>query len=165
MNGILYVEPFIDELPSDYADRLGIYYTQQVSIKHKKENGQFFTPIPIAKLMASFSKLAKKKIRILDPGCGTAILSCVLVERIVNQNKDIKQIELIAYETDKQIISFSHKTLEYLQVWLSNKGINFNYELHPDDFILENAKSLKKETNDTYDIIISNPPYFKLAKT
>ena len=49
------IEPLKNELPSEYADRLGIYYTKSVSIKHKKESGQFFTPTPIANLMASFS--------------------------------------------------------------------------------------------------------------
>ena len=32
-------EPINRELPSEYADRLGILYTQQVSLKHKKEKG------------------------------------------------------------------------------------------------------------------------------
>lgn len=47
------IEAFNAELPSEYADRLGIFYTQQVTTKHKKDNGQFFTPTAIARLMAS----------------------------------------------------------------------------------------------------------------
>jgi len=48
------IAPYEKEQPGEYADRLGVVYAKQVSIKHKKENGQFFTPIPIARLMASF---------------------------------------------------------------------------------------------------------------
>lgn len=50
-----------------------------------------------------------------------------------------------------------------------------NYTLHITDFILENASVLKenklpslfeelKKVNEEFDIIISNPPYFKLSK-
>jgi len=38
---IINIEHFNQELPSDCADRGGIYYTQQVAINHKKEKGQF----------------------------------------------------------------------------------------------------------------------------
>lgn len=159
------IKPFNGELPSKYADRLGIYYTQQVTTKHKKDNGQFFTPIPIAGLMASYCDLTKSRIKILDPGCGTAILTCALIEHLVETRNDIERIELVAYETDPNLISFSQKTLTYLKEWLSEKGIKLEYVLHIQDFVLDNAKALKKNYNgDLFDIIISNPPYFKLAK-
>lgn len=70
----LHLTPNENEQPSEYADRLGINYAKQVSLKHKKDNGQFFTPTPIAKLMASFCeyKTINQNFR---SGCGTAILS------------------------------------------------------------------------------------------
>ena len=74
------IEPSDFELPSQYADSLGVQYAKQVTLKHKKDNGQFFTPIPIASLMASLCSVEKKRIRILVPGCGTAILTCYLIE-------------------------------------------------------------------------------------
>lgn len=46
--------PLSNELPSQYADRLGTYYTSLVNQEHKKESGQFFTPVEIAELMGSF---------------------------------------------------------------------------------------------------------------
>lgn len=165
MSKALNIEPYINEIPSEYADRLGIYYTQQVSIKHKKDNGQFFSPIPISKLMATFCTLSKRELKILDPGCGTAILSCALIEHIVLNNNNIKVIELTAYETDSKLISYSQKILEYLKLWLSIKGIKLTFLLHIHDFVLDNAKVLKPNyTGELFDIIISNPPYFKLAK-
>jgi adenine-specific DNA-methyltransferase len=165
MLNIINIEPFNQELPSEFADRLGIYYTQQVTTKHKKDNGQFFTPTEIARLMASYSDLTKTTIRILDPGCGTAILTCALIEHLVETRNDIELIDLIAYETDPDLISFSQKTLTYLKKWLLEKGIKFQCLLHIHDFILDNAKALKKGYNgEQFDLIISNPPYFKLAK-
>jgi adenine-specific DNA-methyltransferase len=159
-------DPFDKELPSEYADRLGIYYTKQVTQKHKKDSGQFFTPTPIAHLMASFCDLTDNSLRILDPGCGTAVLTCALIEHLTEQNPNIEFIDLVAYETDPELISFSQKTLSYLKKWLQLKGVRFQYLLHIHDFILDNAKALKStsQNQDNFDIIISNPPYFKLAK-
>ncbi len=90
------IDPFDKELPSEYADRLGIYYTKQVTQKHKKVSGQFFTPTPIAHLMASFCDLTGNSLRILDPGCGTAVLTCALVEHLTEHNPNIEFIDLVA---------------------------------------------------------------------
>ena len=175
MIGKLHIEPLKNELPSEHADRLGIAYAKQVSLKHKKDNGQFFTPTPIAKLMASFCENTKSSIKILDPGCGTAILSCALIEKIAEQNSSIETIALEVYETDSEIIPFTQESLNYLKIWLLSKGIKFQSVLHIHDFILDNASILNPNAelslfetdnviSNSYDIIISNPPYFKLSK-
>lgn len=166
MKNITHIEPFENELPSEYADRLGIYYTKLVSLKHKKENGQFFTPIPIANLMASYCDLENDTLRILDPGCGTAILTCALLENLINRNANLHFIDLVAYETDPDLISFSKKALDYLKIWLTIKNVRLLYVLHTKDFILDNAKYLNTNNlfENNFDVIISNPPYFKLAK-
>lgn len=158
------ITPFENELPTEYADRLGVYYTKQVSTKHKKDSGQFFTPIPIANLMASYSNLDKKALKILDPGFGMGILSCALIEQIAKRSTTI--INLVVYETDHDLIIYSKQVLEYLKAWLLNKKIDFTYDLLENDFISEKVQGLKKfkKSKDGFDIIISNPPYFKLPK-
>ena len=161
------IEPIAKELPCHFADRLGIYYASLVNQEHKKEKGQFFTPMEIATLMGSFSNSSNTSLRILDPGCGTAILTCALVEHLAT-NKNLKSIELVAYETDSDLIPLSKKSLEYLKEWLGLRKIEFNYSLNTNDFVLENANCLSENENlfsektETFDIIISNPPYFKL---
>jgi adenine-specific DNA-methyltransferase len=160
------ITPFENEMPSEYADRLGIYYTKSVSIKHKKDNGQFFTPVPIAHLMASYCDLTIDNLKILDPGCGTAVLTCALVENLTEKNKKINFIDLVAYETDSSLTPFTQMALDYLNIWLKKKGIEFQYLLRIQDFILDNAKALQNNNLNqcNFDVIISNPPYFKLAK-
>jgi adenine-specific DNA-methyltransferase len=175
MSKVANIAPFEQELPSDFADRLGIFYTKQVSSTHKKEKGQFFTPTPIARLLASFSSLSKTTLRILDPGCGTAILSCALIEHLVDTSNEVKHIELVVYETDVDIIPFCDMVLKYLTKWLSIRKVRLDYQLQISDFILDNASVLRNhrtldlfenssDSKAIFDIVISNPPYFKLAK-
>jgi len=161
------VDPTLNELPSHFADRLGLFYANSVNQAHKKENGQFFTPIEIAALMGSLSNILDSKLRVLDPGCGTAVLTCALIEYLIN-NRFVKSIEVVVYETDDDIIQFTQKSLNYLNEWLKSKEIEFNFSIITNDFVLENASCLAEnatlfsEKLEPFDIVISNPPYFKL---
>lgn len=163
------IQPLEEELPSQFADRLGVVYASSVDQQHKKEHGQFFTPVEIAGLMASYSDFDCDTIRILDPGCGSAVLSCALIEHLVKSKKNIEVVELIAYETDVALIPVSEQSLTYLEKWGNQQGINIKTKLHTEDFILHNSDCFK-ETGDLFsrpielfNIVISNPPYFKLS--
>jgi adenine-specific DNA-methyltransferase len=165
-----HIAPVSGEQPSSYAERLGESYAIAVSHAFKKGNGQFFTPQKIAGFMGSLASTSKRQIDILDPGCGAAILTCSLVENIVERQPEIEEIRLVAYETDYNLISLSEKSLSYLKDWLSKKGISFQYVIHIQDFILANYNSLNQSncfsfgSKHEFDFIISNPPYFKLSK-
>jgi adenine-specific DNA-methyltransferase len=157
------------ELPSRMADRLGIAYSATVNQHHKKTNGQFFTPVEIAVLMASYAEYQGVSVRILDPGCGTAILSCALIEHLANTNFNLKSIELVTYETDSELIPITRQVLNYLEEWCAMKGITMKSTLHTVDFVIHNANGLKETTDlfsqpvELFDVVISNPPYFKLS--
>jgi adenine-specific DNA-methyltransferase len=158
-----------NEFPSQFADRLGIDYGISVSQNHKKLNGQFFTPLEIASAMASYAVFEGNSVSILDPGCGTAVLSCALIEYLIKSNKDLISIKLVVYETDPELVPVLKKVLEYLEDWVKNKGIQVNIILHQEDYILQNADyfnepgDLFTKPAELFDIVISNPPYFKLA--
>lgn len=162
--------PEPDELPSQFADRIGLEYSQLLKQTHKKERGQFFTPIGIAEFMASLHDFKSTHLRILDPGCGTGILTCSLVENMIDNNTDLLSIDLVAYETDVELKSRCLEVLKYLKEWLEEKHISFNYYLCVHDFVLDNSETLNNTNNiflknkEPFDIIISNPPYFKLSK-
>ena len=165
------MNPKENETPTSYADRLGEAYTATVSQTFKKDNGQFFTPVEIARFMGNLVSTDKIQIDILDPGCGTGILTCALVENIVKQNPQIEEINLVAYETDSNLIFLSEKSLSYLKEWLNAQDILFRYIICVHDFILDNYIRFDTESNafstnnkQEFDFIISNPPYFKLSK-
>lgn len=170
VSDIKHIDPNKNESPTSYADRLGESYTATVSQAFKKDKGQFFTPAEIAQFMGSLACTNKSHINILDPGCGTAILTCALVENIVKHNSTIETIQLVAYETDSNLISLSEKSLLYLKEWLSRQGVSFIYIICVHDFILENYDYLNSSRlnfsnkNEKFDFVISNPPYFKLSK-
>ncbi|MDL2257225.1 Eco57I restriction-modification methylase domain-containing protein [Bacteroidales bacterium OttesenSCG-928-I14] len=166
-----HVSPKENESPTNYADRLGESYTATVSQTFKKDNGQFFTPVEIAQFMGGLAEANKTQIDILDPGCGTGILTCALVESVVKKNPQIEEINLVAYETDSNLISLSEKSLSYLKEWLNAQGILFKYIICVHDFILDNYTRFDTSPNafsdnnkQDFDFVISNPPYFKLSK-
>lgn len=161
------IKPNNNELPSKFADRLGIHYTETVTSDHKKTNGQFFTPTDIADLMSSMCDIETHDIRILDPGCGTAILTCSLIEHLVEHNSKLNSIDLVTYETDVELIAYSQQVLQYLKQWLKQRAIRFTHVLHIHDFVLDNADALTDTHSgriEPFDVIISNPPYFKLSR-
>jgi adenine-specific DNA-methyltransferase len=150
---------------------LGVLYAKTVTIQHKKDNGQFFTPTEIAQFMARLVRHKKSQLKILDPGCGTAILSSSLIETIILRGDTVKEIELVVYETDKDILPYTQATLDYLGTWLQRKKVDFRATLDTNDFVLENRDCFEQAStlfyepkNAVYDIVISNPPYFKIGK-
>lgn len=171
MTKVIDIKPLINELPSHFADRVGQVYAKTVTTQHKKDNGQFFTPTEIAHFMAGLTKQVQDKLKILDPGCGTAILSSALIETLVKRNDTLKEVELVVYETDKDILPYTQATLDYLGKWLKKNKIKFKSILDTNDFVLENKECFElsatlffEPKNAIYDIVISNPPYFKISK-
>ena len=123
MKGFEKILSFENELPVDYADRIGLLYSAFVSQNHKKNKGQFLTPSAIARFMGNMAKSDKSHLSILDPGCGTAILSWAIIESMVNSNSNLKSINLDLYETDDAIIPFISNVLDFLKRWLSSSEI------------------------------------------
>lgn len=171
MTPLTNIKPLKNELPSHFADRLGQAYSKTVTNQHKKDNGQFFTPTEIAHFMAGLTRQAKSQLKILDPGCGTAILSCSLVEALAKQNANLREITLVVYETDQDILPYTKSAIDYLDEWLIHFGIEFLPEINTDDFVIgnkdcfeQNATLFSVTQSATFDIVISNPPYFKIPK-
>jgi len=162
--------------PSIYAEDLGIEF---ISTKKKSDIaflGQYFTPHSVAELIAkNFTKIeTKKTINILDPCAGSGILSCVLCERISSLKHPPKRIKLTVYEVDKPLITILYKSIDNLKDWLNSKDIKLEYEIHENDFVMENANILDQSLQqnifgnkdfEMFDLIIANPPYFKIPKS
>lgn len=162
-----------NDSPIDFADALGIEYASSVLKALKKKTGQFFTPSAIAGFMGELANPSKVSVRILDPGSGTGVLSCALVERLAGKSPRLKKVEITAYETDENILPYAKKGFDYLKRWLRKRNVELRYKIIQRDFILDNEavfdsgtvlNLFDQPTIEKYDYIISNPPYFKLSK-
>ncbi len=164
------IKPYEGELPSQFAERVGNAYATYSVQKDKRDKGQFFTPLAISQFMGSIANPTENEaVRILDPGCGTAILSCSLIEYIINTSAAVKSIVLDLYDTDTILMPYTEIVLSYLNSWLLSKGVQIDSTIHQEDFIMVNhtyisGSNLFNDNVVLYDYIISNPPYFKLAK-
>ncbi len=158
---------YSEKSPSSLSEEIGNAYSESISKEQKKELGQFFTPAKVASFMAGLFDVnfQKKKIKILDPGCGALSLSCALVERLINQNKNIKKIEIDAFDTDPLLDTIVTNVSNILKNWGKEKGVEIDINYSSSDFLLSHKTHLKKDLNTPiYDLVVSNPPYFKIKK-
>lgn len=168
----IHIVPLDGEKPSQFAERVGRMYADASVQKDKKHKGQFFTPLAISQFMGRLATPSEKdSVSVLDPGCGLAILACALIEHLVEDSK-LETIALTLYETDKNVVPLTDLVLSYLQEWCKKQGIRMNYQLNESDFVLNKCEYLDSDDSifgainagERFDYIISNPPYFKLAK-
>lgn len=140
-------------------------YIDSIPKKERKKYGQFFTSKETARFMAGLYNIPRNlsKVRILDAGAGTGILSCALLERM-EQIEFVQSIELTCYENDNNILDLLK---ENLQTYKENSKKNIHIEIITDNYITSqylefnymSCSNLKK-----YDFVIGNPPYMKISK-
>lgn len=153
----------------EYAERLSEVYSELFPLEERKKKGQIFTPNKIASFMADQFVLSNNStIDILDPGAGVGILVAATCQRVLDENIEVS-LNIDVYETDKNILPFLKALLDECKTESNLKNCNFKYKVFNEDFILSNESYFKgslfdRDSNKRYDLIISNPPYFKLRK-
>lgn len=166
-------QPSCAERPTQYADRVGEWYVENRSDMHRKEYGLYLTPIPVADFMGGKIHANGKTLRMLDPAAGAGILICAAIEGLRSQTQRPDEIQVVAYELDQQVIPALRAVLEYLSLWCQETlGIKLKTTVHAEDFVLEHAQTLKlfgtlfpyDSDEQRFDLIVSNPPYFKIPK-
>jgi adenine-specific DNA-methyltransferase len=86
----------------DHAAALRLQVAPQLSVKRKAALGQFMTPLPIARFMASlFPPTILQTCRLLDAGAGIGVLSCAFLDCwACADGFAFKSVEVDAYEID-----------------------------------------------------------------
>lgn len=154
----------------DYAECLTDWYIERIPIEDRKAKGQYFTHEKVSELMVKlFENVGQKDvIKILDPGAGIGIFESTFCEYIKSLETKIK-VSFDLYENDSVVIPLLEENMNICKDDMAAKGIEINYKIFNDDFILSNAAIFNGRVNfdedkDGYDFVISNPPYYKLNK-
>jgi adenine-specific DNA-methyltransferase len=78
-------------------------------------------------------------------------------------------VHLDAFEVDPCLADACEAAVAHARRWLAARGTRFTFAVHRADFVLTHAGALapglfERTGRPRYDLAISNPPYFKLAK-
>ncbi|MFW6158145.1 MAG: HsdM family class I SAM-dependent methyltransferase [Planctomycetota bacterium] len=140
------------------AAHLAKEYCDQTARSTRKKRGQFFTPPAVARFMAGLIEGTPE--RILDPAAGTGTLVCALVDRMREEGQRFP-LHVDAYEIDAELIPLLKRALEKT----SSAVPTFTFTIHHRDFVrdwLDGYGTLFSNDRPNYDVIIANPPYFKI---
>ena len=161
--------------PVDYAEALGEAYLAFAKQGQRKSAGHYLTPASVARFMAGGASYTQPDLRVLDPGSGTGILSAAVCEAAYNEGT-VQSLYLDAYESHPLLANLTHIVLAFSRQWLGQRGITLTFDVKHGDFVLEYSAALEaveKYEGQTegslkacleYDLVISNPPYFKTGK-
>jgi adenine-specific DNA-methyltransferase len=159
------------ERPTGYAERLGEWHAAEAPHDQRKALAQYFTPAPVADFMAGLCRDRTGHVRILDPGAGTGILTCALCERLVSAPARPASVTVEAFEVDPNLSWLLGRSLSYLRERLESRGVQVAVRARTADFMMccggavREGPTLLPEDKAGHDVVISNPPYFKLRKS
>jgi adenine-specific DNA-methyltransferase len=131
----------------------------------KSSLGQFFTPMPTARLMAEMSTLHRDYLRLLDAGAGIGSLTAAWVATLSQRRETPKRVSLTAYEIDETLHAYLRDTLAECQAACAERGIACDWTIHGEDFIEAMVTALQgglfQNARPAFDVAILNPPYKK----
>lgn len=133
----------------------------------KTELGQFFTPAPIARLMASMLQYSARRISILDPGAGVGSLFAACVVELCSRTERPEEIVVTAYEIDARLAEYLDDTATLCSAECRRQGIRFSVDIRREDFIRSAAEAVTgglfaSSALPDFGIAILNPPYRKI---
>ena len=115
-------------------------YLKSTSAAHRKDYGQFFTPLPVARLMTRWV-LEDGPASVLDPAFGLG----VFYDAAAQSGNFRDGQRFVGYEIDDRILSHFAK-----------RGSRGNLEVRHQDYLGNEA--------GTFDGIVCNPPYMRFQK-
>ncbi len=150
----------------DQVDYFRFNACRELDAARRSELGQFFTPPPVARLMASMFIKRPKDLRILDAGAGVGSLSAALITEVCCWDQKPKSITLAAYEIDPLLIEYLRTTFDDIAGICDQNDIDFKGEILQEDFIGAGVAmingGLDLNSRRRFNCAILNPPYHKI---
>ena len=118
--------------------------------------GQYLTPPPLARFLASLLTCRADAVRMLDPGAGAGALTAALVERVCAAPVKPAGLSLVCPEISPALRDGLRHTLPAAQALLESAAIPAASSILADDFIAGG------KGGDGFTHILMNPPYRKI---
>ncbi|HYO55887.1 Eco57I restriction-modification methylase domain-containing protein, partial [Archangium sp.] len=150
----------------DQVELLRIAANRELDPEHRAELGQFMTPAPIARRMASFFEVRRPNFRLLDAGAGVGSLTAAWVADMLSRTHRPESISVTAYELDALLVKSLRLTMERCKDMCERYGVRFESEVLHADFIQAGVSLLNgglfASNRPEFDCTILNPPYRKI---
>ncbi len=153
--------------PLSRVDLLRLDAARRLKRSHRGEFGQFFTPAPVAQLIASFAAPTCEDIRLLDPGAGVGSLTMALVADLVGRRSRPRSISVTAYEVEPLLVDYLRETMDACKSACEQADVAFRAEVVEGNFIAAAVEQLKDQplwtsARQAFNCAILNPPYSKI---
>jgi adenine-specific DNA-methyltransferase len=152
----------------EVIDRFRLITSRKIDEDRKSELSQYFTPVDIARFMASLFQQFDNDISLLDPGAGIGSLSAAFVERVINKKLGLDSFAISCYEKDPNLSDKLTQTLSVCKKQALHNNIHLIFSIENVDFINQAAKIIKEKNSlfptkiRKYSHCIMNPPYKKI---
>jgi adenine-specific DNA-methyltransferase len=139
------------------ADKLRRTVGPSIGLKHKSALGQFMTPAPVARFMASlFPRATAQSCVLLDAGAGLGALSCAFLDRwAADDGLRFSKAEVEAFEIDSTLRAHLTAVLASYE-----NRLPVTFDVISGDFI--EIAALRSMAPKRYTHAILNPPYKKI---
>lgn len=147
--------------PLTRAEQRRIVQTAGTNEDDRAELGQYFTPAPIARLLADMFEPVEGLVRVLDPGAGVGSLSAALAERAADERWQCS-LDVTAVEVDDRLVESLEATLSDCCLAMPSAQVRVEHS----DFLTWSASRVAPEMfqqdRQPFDLVIMNPPYGKM---
>lgn len=148
------------------ADELRTNVNREILDEQRSEFGQFMTPAPVARFMASMFAMRGDSIRLLDPGAAVGSLTAAFIDEACGRKNPPREIEVTAFEVDSLLASKLEQTLMCCRAKCMDYGISFTSTVVVGDFIESMVSRLTDGmfagSMPRFSHVIMNPPYRKI---
>ena len=149
------------------------FYRVDASLKLDTERraalGQYMTPAPIGRFMASLFAETCGDLRVLDPGAGVGSLTAAFAERLCAEAVQPRSVEFVCYEIDPVMSGYLADTIRLVEARCREVQVGAAGRCLDKDFILDHgfARQPGLFGGGAYDgasftHAILNPPYRKI---
>ena len=154
---------------AETADFYRVAASPKLDAERRVLLGQYMTPAPIGRFMASLFSDTGGELRVLDPGAGVGSLTAALAERLCAAPARPRSVEFVCYEIDRELSGYLRDTLSEVNAQCGDAGFDSAERLLERDFILHQELDEQRdlfggveETDPGFSHAILNPPYRKI---